>query len=331
MIKRSYALLVILGSCLFTQVSFAKNNKVEIADPTIFWDGAQYLMFGTEAPPQQGISVLTSQDLLHWQSINSTPAGYALHKTKNTFGDIGFWAPQVLKHQNQYLMAYTANEKIAIASSPQAAGLFQQSQITSIDNNTRQIDPFVFFDDDGTPYLYHVRLNKGNHIWVAELEDDLATIKTETLKKCLSVKPETWEHTLLHRGKVVEGPTVLKHNNTYYLIYSANHFKSDDYAVGYATAPTPQGPWTRSENSPIIHRSIIEGYDGTGHGDFFIGQDNKLRYVFHAHASKTQVHPRQTLIVEAEFVPNSKGPDILRVKPETLIQPVQMSSTTLPQ
>lgn len=320
--KRSALALAVIGATIFTNVSAVPVDKVEIADPTIFWDGKQYLMFGTEAPPQQGIPVLSSSDLTHWQPISGKVQSYALHKDHSTFGDRGFWAPQVLKHDDQYLMAYTANEKIAIATSPNAQGLFQQKHQSSIDNNTRQIDPFVFFDDDGKAYLYHVRLNKGNHIWVAELTSDLSQIKPETLKKCLSVKPKTWEHTLLHRGKVVEGPTVLKHKETYYLIYSANHFKSDDYAVGYATAPTPFGPWTRSENSPIIHRSIVKGFDGTGHGDFFYDQNQTLRYVFHAHASKQQVHPRQTLIVEAEFVANQNGPDKLRIKPETLISPV---------
>ena len=51
----------------------------------------------------------------------------------------------------------------------------------------------------------------------------------------------------------------------YYLFYSANHFMSRDYAVGYAVADSPLGPWHKPANNPIIHRSTV-GENGSGHG-----------------------------------------------------------------
>lgn len=35
---------------------------------------------------------------------------------------------------------------------------------------------------------------------------------------------------------IMEGPSVIKLKDTYYLFYSANHFMNIDYAVGYAIA-----------------------------------------------------------------------------------------------
>ncbi len=55
----------------------------------------------------------------------------------------------------------------------------------------------------------------------------------------------------------MEGPTVVKLDDLYYLFYSANHFKNIDYAVGYATSTSPYGPWKKHANNPIIHRSIV--------------------------------------------------------------------------
>ena len=73
-------------------------------------------------------------------------------------------------------------------------------------------------------------------IWVAEMNDDLTSIKKETLTKCISAT-EPWEK---KQGTIAEGPSLLKKGNTYYLIYSANHYESKDYAVGYASASSPK-------------------------------------------------------------------------------------------
>jgi beta-xylosidase len=94
----------------------------------------------------------------------------------------------------------------------------------------------------------------------------------------------------------MEGPTVVKMKGKYYLFYSANHFKNIDYAVGYAVADSPMGPWVKYEGNPIIHRSVV-GENGSGHGDLFEGTDGQLYYVYHIHFGQQQVGPRRTRIV----------------------------------
>lgn len=73
---------------------------------------------------------------------------------------------------------------------------------------------------------------------------------------------------------------ILKKGNTYYLIYSANHYESKDYAVGYATASSPKGPWTKYSGNPILRRdkeaAKSVGLVGTGHGAPFVCADGKL-------------------------------------------------------
>ena len=94
----------------------------------------------------------------------------------------------------------------------------------------------------------------------------------------------------------MEGPTVVKLDDLYYLFYSANHFKNIDYAVGYATSTSPYGPWKKHANNPIIHRSIVHE-NGSGHGDLFKGLDGRYYYVYHVHHSDSIVQPRKTRIV----------------------------------
>lgn len=120
-------------------------------------------------------------------------------------------------------------------------------------------------------------------------------MKPTTLKECIhATKP--WEDTEKVAWTVTEGPTVLKKNGLYYLIYSANDFRNKDYAVGYATSKSPYGPWDKENNSPFIATKGL-GYPGTGHGDVFFDKKGNMFYVFHTHFSDTEVSPRKTAIV----------------------------------
>jgi beta-xylosidase len=137
------------------------------------------------------------------------------------------------------------------------------------------------------------------------MNDDLMSIKPETLKECISASAK-WENTASAAWPVAEGPTVIKHGNLYYLIYSANDFRNPDYAVGYATSSSPMGPWIKSTDSPFISRGIV-GENGTGHGDILTIGNRQLQYVFHTHFSKEAVSPRKTAIAEIRFVKDKQG------------------------
>jgi beta-xylosidase len=120
----------------------------------------------------------------------------------------------------------------------------------------------------------------------------------------------------------MEGPTVIKLKDKYYLFYSANHFMNIDYSVGYAVSDSPYGPWIKQKNSPIIHRSIV-GENGSGHGDIFEGLDGQLYYVYHIHFSQTQASPRRTRIVPLHKEWDSKnGLYKFSVKGNEVIVPV---------
>ena len=102
--------------------------------------------------------------------------------------------------------------------------------------------------------------------------------------------------------KVVEGPSVFKQNGVYYLIYSANGYTSQDYAVGFATSDSPFGPWKKYEGNPVLHK--CDGLVGVGHGAPFVDMEGKMRYVFHAHKSESEIHPRNSFVVDM-FVKDS--------------------------
>ena len=140
------------------KISFTTAKEyanIELADPTIFFDNGIYYLYGTGG--DKGFLVYTSTDLEEWIGPAGVRNSYAL-KVGETFGTDWFWAPQVFKYNNDIYMAYTANEQIAIAKSVSPLGPFTQSSpYNKISGITTQIDPYVFFDDDGRIYLYYVR------------------------------------------------------------------------------------------------------------------------------------------------------------------------------
>ena len=279
---------------------------IHLADPTIFLDEGKYYLYGTSS--NKGFEVYESTDLINWTGPSGTENGFALLKGQ-AFGNTGFWAPQLFRHNDLYYMAYTADEQIAIATSVSPLGPFKQKKITAISGEEKQIDPFVFFDADGRIFLYHVKLKDGNRIYVSELKPDLSDIIPGTSRACISGK-EPWENTEKTSWPVTEGPTVIRHKEVYYLIYSANDFRNKDYAVGYATSASPLGPWKKSAHNPIISRLKLN-QNGTGHGDLFLDKYGKYRYVMHTHYSSNQVSPRATALMDMHFKDVNNGNDEL--------------------
>lgn len=274
-------------------------DQIYLADPTIFEDQGTYYLYGTKGDPRiegEGFLVYRSKDLKNWEGPIGTKNGYALKKG-DAFGTKGFWAPQVFKYQSKYYMAYTADENIAIATSDNPLGPFINNG-NALKADVRQIDPYIFFDGDKI-YLYHVRLQDGNRIFVAELSSDLQTIKPETLTECIKAE-SGWEDTQKVAWPVAEGPTVFKRDEKYFMLYSANDFRNPDYAVGYATSDSPTGPWKKAKDNPFISRALT-GENGSGHGDLLYDQSGKAYYVFHTHISNTKVAPRKTAIISIQI------------------------------
>lgn len=285
-----------------------QENKLPIADPyVLYWKG-KYYAYGTRV---NGFETYVSEDLKHWKR-NEVKA----LSPENSWGTRWYWAPEVyyVKSKNLFYMFYSVDEHICVATSTSPEGPFIQSVKTPIVADEKGIDTSFFIDDDGTPYLYYVRFTDGNVIWVAEMNDDLTGIKKETLTKCISVT-DSWEK---KQAKVAEGPSVLKKGNTYYLIYSANHYESKDYAVGYATATSPKGPWKKYSGNPILRRDKEAakslGLVGTGHGAPFECADGSYKYIFHAHASESSVGPRTSYI--SNFIISDEG--VISITGETI-------------
>ncbi len=297
--------------------AFTYNNLTglvkDCADPYVLKYNGIYYLYGTGG--NDGIKVYRSTNMVQWSAAVGATSGYALHKN-NVWGEKWFWAPEVYYLNGKFYMFYSAEEHIAVATSDSPLGPFTQTEVEKkpFHADIKEIDTHLFIDDNGKKYLYFVRFTNGNEIWVAELNDDLRSIKESTLKKCIGTS-QTWEQSTLEpyaKSKVNEGPFILKHNGTYYLTYSANHYQNPNYGVGYATSTSPLGPWTKYSKNPILIGN--DKIKGVGHHSFVNVIDGCQYIVYHSHNNTTTVQPRKLAIDFYEFIPSgNSSPDILKI------------------
>lgn len=290
MMKRLFFLLTLMLPALVELWSQSPKSIVPLADPYILLDGDTYYAYGTHA--SDGIEYWTSTNLQEWAY-----GGLALSKT-NTTEQKWFWAPEVYEMNGRYVMYFSANEHLFVATADSPRGPFKQQgsyMLEALIGDEKCIDSSMFTDDDGSHYLFFVRFTDGNCIWMCRLEDDGITPVQNTLKHCLSVSAD-WEKKM---GRVCEGPFVTKHEGIYYLTYSANDYQSQDYGVGYATARTLNASWAKFSNNPILRRR--DNLVGTGHHSLFTDKEGRQRIVFHAHDSESAIHPRRMYIGNIDF------------------------------
>ena len=159
----------------------------------------------------------------------------------------------------------------------------------------KAIDSSIFYSLSGKPYIVFVRMNDGNNVWVAPLREDMYNIDTTSMKHCFSVSQE-WEKA---QARVNEGPCVFTRHKKYYMIYSANDFRSPFYGLGMAESLLPEGPWTKWEDNPFLQKP--DTLVGVGHNSFFKDAKGRMRIVFHAHASAHRVQPRYMYIGTLKF------------------------------
>ena len=70
----------------------------------------------------------------------------------------------------------------------------------------------------------------------------------------------------------MEGPFVIKKDDKYVLTYSANFYIHDCYAVGYAIADNPMGPFVKPNNGYMQNMILgVPGAPGTGVANNYIG------------------------------------------------------------
>ncbi|MDB4331442.1 family 43 glycosylhydrolase [bacterium] len=298
------------------------TNPVQIncADPTVLQHQGLYYAYCTYSKDHpnmtRGIRLYTSSNLVQWHD-----QGFII-KAEQSWGTSKFWAPDIVQKNGKFYLYYATDTRICVAQADSPSGPFQERSESPILPETVRIDAHVFQDDEKA-YFYYVRFNRGNEIWGGELNDDMVSLKQDTLR--LMIKPDQeWER---HQGAIAEGPVILKHDDIYYLTYSGSHFESPQYAVGYATSDSPLGPWKKYQHNPIMKSTAYA--KGTAHHCFTDSPDGTEKFIiYHRHHNLQQTEPRKMAIDRVQFVTQPKGPAILEINgPTGSPQPLASGAT----
>jgi beta-xylosidase len=255
----------------------------DFPDPDVMLVNGTYYAYSTNVPGIN-VQVATSKDLKTWK-VRATDALPALPGWTSPGKT---WAPDVSElSPGHFVMYFVAGnidpsaQCINVATSTSPTGPFTavgSAALVCPQEEGGAIDPATFTDDNGARYL--VWKNDGNccglDTWlqISPLAADGLTITGPPTK--LIKQTQSWE------GNLVEAPTLVKHGSTFVLFYSANDYSGSKYAIGYATATSLLGPYTKHAQPLLSTASSGGRYTGPGGQDVVTAPDGSTALVFHS-------------------------------------------------
>ncbi|MCH7396626.1 glycoside hydrolase family 43 protein [Belliella sp. DSM 107340] len=202
----------------------------------------------------------SSSDMINW-----TPHGSVLKASDFLNANSkSAWAAQVVEKDGKFYFYVTLDRPeghfITVAVSDKPTGPFVEAtpgQPLITDDMTMDshransdIDPTVFIDDDGTPWMmwgngdfYMVKLNRN----MVEVDGEITKVPFRN---------------------VAEGPWIFKRGDIYYNVYAADAPGVQPEQIAYASASNVTGPWTYeglltgpAKHGFTIHPAVIEFKD----------------------------------------------------------------------
>ncbi|KAL4864882.1 hypothetical protein BDV12DRAFT_200696 [Aspergillus spectabilis] len=278
-------LLAVAGTSLAEPVRVLDRD---FPDPSIIQTDDGWYSFATTSGGRN-VQVAHSSDFNTWEFLDDHDA--LPGPFPNWVADEPMvWAPDVFQRDDgRYIMYYSAIPRentrrhcLGVATASAIEGPYSpvDHPFACPLEQGGAIDAAGFRDDDGTFYVaYKVdgsALNTdGNYhptpLVLQEVEADGHTPVGEPV-------------TLLDRddsdGPLIEAPSIVKADGTYYLFFSSHMFDSPDYDSKFATAPSVAGPYTRggrvlAPGDP----SNVGPLSGPGGADI---SDDGTKLLFHA-------------------------------------------------
>ncbi|ADU29306.1 family 43 glycosylhydrolase [Evansella cellulosilytica] len=250
------------------EVKQFKNPVFEpvLADPSIIkGEDGYYYAYGTEDDWGDGeglrpVPIVRSLDLINWEFI-----GHAFEEKPNWKSEGFLWAPDIVHFNDKYYLYYSVSiwhdpsPAIGVAIADHPAGPFEDQGMLFDSNEigvNNSIDPQLFVDDDGTPYLFW---GSWHGIWGIELSEDGLDYVGEKFQIA---------------GTTFEAPYIVKRDGYYYFFGSMDSCcdgANSRYRVGVARSESLKGPYLDKDGNDIIGN----GEQGTiilrGSGDTFVG------------------------------------------------------------
>jgi len=263
-----------------------------LADPFVAATSDGYVAVGTGAHVGGRVfEVLTSPDLVRWTSV-----GGALEPLAREHGT-DYWAPELAERDGRWYLYYSVGHgdkghhvRVGVAEGPTGPYVDQGLDLTP--DERFAIDAHPFRDDDGTWYLFYAHdVLEGERVGTmlaVDVLEDMTRLRGEA--RTILRPTGDWQLFLrdremyggVHDWHTLEGPFVRRHDGRYYCFYSGGGWETEGYAVSYAVADHPLGPWTEPPGRPPMLTTVPGKVLGPGHNSVVTTPDGRDVVVYHA-------------------------------------------------
>ena len=281
--------------CLLTCTILHAQTPVitgDLADPSIIRVDSVYYATGTSSEWAPYFPIYKSSNLKDWRQT-----GYVFDKAPAwTTGS--FWAPEYYKIGDTYYIYYTARRKsdnrsyIGVATSRYPDHGFTDHGII-IEHGKEAIDAFIV-NDAGQLYITFKAYG---------LDDrPIELLGYKLSADGLKTEGETFSLLKDSSRAGMEGQSILKKDNYYYLFYSAGNCcgQGCSYNVNVARSTNFKGPYELFNGNPLLSEN--DTWKCMGHGTFVTAANGSTYYLHHAYNKKTNVFTgREALLSELSW------------------------------
>lgn len=233
-------------------------------DPSVCCVGEDYYLVTSTFEYFPGVPVFHSRDLVHWRQIGHCLTRESQLPLQGARSSGGIYAPTIRYHDGTFYMVttnVTGGGHFYVHSHDPSGEWSEPIWVEGV-----EIDPSLFFDDDGKVYFTYKA--RGT---IFQYEIDVETGQALTEKRPL------WPGT---GGQHPEGPHLYKIDGRYYLML-AEGGTSYGHMETIARGETPWGPFESCPHNPILtHRSTDSPIQATGHADLIQAHDGSWWAVF---------------------------------------------------
>lgn len=260
--KRYMLAIVALTLLLLPAKAVVKNPMLwaDVPDPDVIRVGDTFYMVSTTMHLMPGAPIMKSKDLQNWETV-----GYVFDRLtdspkydmqEGTVYGRGQWATSLKFHDGRFWALFAPNEggpmgQTYICTAEKAEGPW------TIHSRLRHFhDATLFFDDDGTPYVFY---GTGQ---MCQLTRDMQSVVEGSDR-------QYFEREADERG-LLEGTRVIKHRGTYYALLISHVFAPGRHRreVCYRTTDL-NGKWEKT----VILESDFGGFPHVGQGTIVDSED----------------------------------------------------------
>jgi beta-xylosidase len=286
MLRTLFAMIAAFGCCAICfgdePKAAAKRSGNPIfegwyADPEGAIFGDRYWVYPTYSAPydaQTFMDCFSSPDLITW-----TKHERIIDTTSIKWAKRAMWAPSIVEKGGKYYLFFGANDiqndqqvggiGVAVADKPEGpfTDHLGKPLVDKFHNGAQPIDQYAFKDKDGKYYLIY---GGWRHCNIAKLNDDFTGfIPFDDGTTFKEITPEQY----------VEGPFMFLKDGKYYLMWSEGGWTGPSYAVAYAIADAPTGPFKRIGKVLQQDPSIATG--AGHHSVIHVAKDDVWYIVYH--------------------------------------------------